>query len=52
MPNLTCMTKFDQESFLEDLNDRNFEYLNENMNDVNAKFLIILMILFKKNMSH
>ena len=31
-------SKCDQESFLEDFNNLNFEYLNETINDVNAKF--------------
>ena len=31
-------SKFNQESFLEDFNNLNFEYLNENINDVNTKF--------------
>ena len=31
-------SKFDQEKFLADFNNLDFEYLNEHQNDVNAKF--------------
>ena len=31
-------SKFDQESFLADLNNRDFEYLADNQSDVNVKF--------------
>ena len=41
-------SKFDEERFLANFNDLNFEYLNANPTDVNAKynrFLVISMTL-------
>ena len=35
-------SKFDEAEFLADFNNLNFEYLNDNQSDVNAKFNIFL----------
>ncbi len=38
-------TKFDQESFLADFNNLNFDYLNDNQSDINLKFNKFLVTL-------
>ncbi len=38
-------SKFDQERFLEDFNNLNFDYLNDNQSDINSKFNRFLAIL-------